>query len=275
MVRKEHREQMRNDRLEQRMVQDAAQKAAIVAAKEAAQYTATRVAKKVEQEILIKMQDLPAPQTPTQQPSQKEAEAPHPAVQPPPTITNQPRKRVNAHPPGAHEDLVSVQQADHSVEKVAESVKKQKTQAKRDPEIKAMMAQIAKLKATLSEKSKPKAQQAKVEADDLLAKVEADNLLATGAQMKIQRVAPKVPDPAATVPEDTSVVKQLSSQDKTIEAEEGGEAETQAEAENHLLYYAIWGSVGALVVGLFATVIYCACQQPRDRPWGMPPKRQY
>jgi hypothetical protein len=54
---------------------------------------------------------------------------------------------------------------------------------------------------------------------------------------------------------------------------EGGENEQQAEYT--LIAYAIWGSVGALVLGIFSTIVYCACQQPRDRPWGMPPKRQF
>lgn len=37
----------------------------------------------------------------------------------------------------------------------------------------------------------------------------------------------------------------------------------------------IWIALGALVLGFASVVLYCACQQPRDRPWGMPPKRQY
>lgn len=53
------------------------------------------------------------------------------------------------------------------------------------------------------------------------------------------------------------------------------EGENEEEAEVNLIAYALWGSVGALVVGLLGTVVYCACQQPRDRPWGMPPKRQF
>lgn len=56
---------------------------------------------------------------------------------------------------------------------------------------------------------------------------------------------------------------------------DGGEEETASDAEYGIMYYALWGSLGAFVIGILGTVIYCAIQAPRDRPWGMPPKRNY
>jgi len=51
--------------------------------------------------------------------------------------------------------------------------------------------------------------------------------------------------------------------------------ENKDDAEWSIIEYSIWGTVGALVVGLCGVIIYCACKQPRDRPWGLPPKRQF
>jgi hypothetical protein len=42
-----------------------------------------------------------------------------------------------------------------------------------------------------------------------------------------------------------------------------------------IVEYSLLGTGGALLLGLCGTIAYCACKQPRDRPWGMPPKRQY
>lgn len=105
---------------------------------------------------------------------------------------------------------------------------------------------------------------------------------------KSARVAPQSPQQVAEPAKEPSVVdvvpeKPLDGPVK-VDAEptpsddeepviEGAENEEQAETD--LIAYAIWGSVGALVVGIFSTIVYCACQQPRDRPWGMPPKRQF
>merc|ERR1711924_331464 len=39
-----------------------------------------------------------------------------------------------------------------------------------------------------------------------------------------------------------------------------------------IVEYSLLGTGGALLLGLCGTIAYCACKQPRDRPWGMPPK---
>lgn len=87
-------------------------------------------------------------------------------------------------------------------------------------------------------------------------------------------------DVSAVVPEEPTADDALEkSAEKQLDEDDADEAggeegvETETEADWGLVSYAIWGSVGALMAGLCGTVIYCACQQPRDRPWGMPPKR--
>merc|ERR1711871_145698 len=67
--------------------------------------------------------------------------------------------------------------------------------------------------------------------------------------------------------------------DSDPDPEGDADAEETAEMSNSseitLLTYGLWIFVGALIVGLMSTIVYCACQGPRDRPWGMPRKRQY
>lgn len=65
-----------------------------------------------------------------------------------------------------------------------------------------------------------------------------------------------------------------STEEKEIEADEDIET-TSSEADYNIVYYLLWVSVGALAVGLCGSLMYCVFQGPRDRPWGMPPKRQY
>jgi len=111
---------------------------------------------------------------------------------------------------------------------------------------------------------------------------------ASKKQPQSARVAPQPPQQVAEPAKEPSVVDVVPEKPQggpvEVDAEptpsddeqpviEGAENEEQAETD--LIAYAIWGSVGALVVGIFSTIVYCACQQPRDRPWGMPPKRQF
>jgi len=83
-------------------------------------------------------------------------------------------------------------------------------------------------------------------------------------------------DAAKVVPETESDPEAQKFEDEPMgEPMPGEEEETATEAEYGIMYYAVWGSLGAFVIGILGTVIYCAIQAPRDRPWGMPPKRNY
>lgn len=87
-----------------------------------------------------------------------------------------------------------------------------------------------------------------------------------------QDLASTAKDLADTISEEQTTVD--STNEKAIESDEGVET-TSTEAEYTIVYYVLWGSVGALVIGLLGSLMYCVLQGPRDRPWNMPPKRQY
>lgn len=130
---------------------------------------------------------------------------------------------------------------------------------------------------------------------------EADPLVMEAASLKSERVAPvQVGDSLATQDYLDSVLS-LGSKDelgKPVQVDTAPEedaddfsadditpedveddlttGETGDEAKRNIIGYLLWSSVGALVFGFFGTIMYCAvCNAPRDRPWGMPPKRSY
>lgn len=183
----------------------------------------------------------------------------------------------------------------------------------KDPDVRKMKAEVAALKQTLT-KAKAKAKLARehpkqalhqlarehpkqalkiMQKVDPLSEIEVSGMGTKGPHgmmpppvskdktvPKAAKIAPPNPSVESSPAEDIVDVARASPKHVVMEPVEepeveGGEAETESDAEVSLLQYALWISLGALVVGCFGTVLYFACQQPRDRPHGMPRKRNY
>lgn len=275
----------RKDRMEQKMIRAAEIEGAKNAA-QAARDAAVMVAGRVEKEVLSDVRRA-LPQQLSQQAVQAPAAAP---------------ESMPDH------DLVKLQHA-------APAATTAQADVQRDPAVLRLMDEISELRKALADKGDKKEPAAAVHdaheeehqtpvVTTALAVSDPIDMEADSTDMKAQIIVPvkahRAPEPKAArvVPQPTQAVapapeepepnvvdvvpeKPLREPLKVVErtpftpdpSMEG--EENEEEAEYDLIAYAIWGSVGALVVGLLTTVVYCACQQPRDRPWGMPPKRVF
>merc|ERR1711939_1143222 len=285
------RNQLDHDRMEKKLVHEMAQGAA----KDAARYTARHVAREVEQEVIRHVKHE-LPQRLSEQSRELTQQRPRegfPAPQLAPEAKSDlvPLEKSSHHPEShAQDDLqamsAQIAQLKHKLKAVSQAAPQHTT-----PELSETDEVIPVEPRDDSDDSdsvqEDGAEEPEVVSEDVAPLVmESESQSESPQRVRSARASPVPVEAPSTGDEDVLHLQRQKPLEKPITVEEEAPAEeptpdivdeeggeTQTQAVYDIVTYLMWSSVGALLIGLLGTVVYCACQGPRDRPWGMPPKR--